>query len=155
MSLKVRRVVTGHDEKGRARVLIDEISDNVVSRRPGQSSTVLWATDGHPPELGALNDIAKSVQQTTVPNGTVFRISRLEPGVAPRMHRTESLDYAIVLAGEVDMELDDGETVHLQAGDVVVQRGTVHNWTNNGTEPCLMAYVLIAAPLPAGLKGAG
>lgn len=155
MSLKVRRVVTGHDENGKATVLIDEISDNVVSRRAGQNSTVIWATDRHPPDLGALNDISGTVQQTTLPGGSVFRISRLEPGVGPRMHRTESLDYAIVLSGEVDMELDDGETVHLTAGDVVVQRGTVHNWINNGTEPCMMAYVLISAPLPDGLKGAG
>lgn len=155
MPLKVRRVVTGHDANGKARVLIDEISDNVISRRPGQSSTVIWATDRHPPDLGALDDISGTVKQTVLPNGTVFRISRLEPGVTPRMHRTESLDYAIVLAGEVDMELDDGETVHLTAGDVVVQRGTVHNWTNNGTEPCIMAYVLIAAPLPEGLESDG
>ena len=155
MTLKVRRVVTGHDENGKATVLIDEVSDNVVSRRTGQSSTVIWATDRHPPDLGALNDISGTVQQTTVPGGSVFRISRLEPGVGPRMHRTESLDYAIVLSGAVDMELDDGEIVHLTAGDVVVQRGTVHNWINNGTEPCMMAYVLISAPLPDGLKGAG
>ena len=145
MPLEVRRVVTGHDEKGKATVLIDEISDNVISRRPGQESTVIWATDRHPPDLGAPDDISATVNQTTVPNGTVFRISRLEPGVAPRMHRTESLDYAIVLAGEVDMTLDDGKTVHLKTGDVVVQRGTIHNWVNNGTEPCVIAFSLIAS----------
>ena len=155
MSFEVRRVVTGHDENGKATVLIDEISRNVISRRAGQCSTVIWATDRSPPDLGAFQDISGDVNQTTMPNGTVFRVSRLEPGVAPRMHRTESLDYAIVLAGEVDMELDDGETVHLKAGDVVVQRGTIHNWINNGTEPCIMAYVLISTPLPQGLEGSG
>lgn len=155
MTFEVRRVVTGHDENGKAKVLIDEISDNVISRRPGQHSTVVWATERRTPDLGALNDISAEVTQTTVPDGTVFRISRLAPGVTPRTHRTESLDYAIVLAGAVDMELDDGEVVHLKAGDVVVQRGTVHNWVNNGTEDCVMAYVLIAAPLPEGLKGSG
>ena len=155
MSFEVRRVVTGHDKNGKATVLIDEISDNVVSRRPGQNSTVIWATDQMPPDLGEVNDISSDVKQTTMPNGTVFRLSRLEPGVAPRMHRTESLDYAIVMSGEVDMELDDGEAVHLKAGDVVVQRGTVHNWINNGTEPCVMAYVLISTNLPEGLESAG
>ncbi|MDH3704057.1 MAG: cupin domain-containing protein [Alphaproteobacteria bacterium] len=155
MSLKVRRVVTGHDENGKAKVLIDEISDNVVSRRSGQNSTVIWATDRYPPDLGALDDISGTVQQTTLPGGSVFRISRLEPGVGPQMHRTESLDYAIVLSGEIDMELDDGATVHLTAGDVVVQRGTVHNWINNGTEACMMAYVLISAALPDGLEQSG
>jgi quercetin dioxygenase-like cupin family protein len=74
----------------------------------------------------------------------VFRIVRYDPGVAPRRHRTSSLDYAVVLSGEIDMELDDKE-VHLKAGDVVVQRGTIHNWANRGTEPCIMAFVLIGA----------
>ena len=62
----------------------------------------------------------------------MFRIVEYRPGVAPRNHRTESLDYAVVLSGEIDMELD-GSVVHLRAGDVLVQRGTVHNWVNRGT----------------------
>ena len=81
---------------------------------------------------------------TTDPGGTVFRIVEYQPGVAPRNHRTESLDYAVVLSGEIDMELD-GSAVHLRAGDVQVQRGTIHNWVNRGTEPCVIAFVLIAA----------
>jgi quercetin dioxygenase-like cupin family protein len=74
----------------------------------------------------------------------VFRIIEYGPGVAPRNHRTSTLDYAVVISGEIDMELDDG-TVHLTAGDVLVQRGTIHNWVNNGTEPCVIVFVLIAA----------
>src|SRR5207249_5969713 len=66
------------------------------------------------------------------------------PGVAPRNHRTESIDYAVVLSGEIDMQLD-GTEVHLRAGDVLVQRGTIHNWVNRGTQPCVIAFVLIAA----------
>jgi len=155
MTLSIRRVVTGHDDAGRARVFIDGITDNVISRRPGQESAVVWATDRHPPDLAALNDIAAGVQGTVVPGGTVFRISRLEPGVTPRRHRTASLDYGIVLSGAVDMELDDGECVTLRAGDVLVQRGTVHNWINRGAEPCVIAFILIAAPLPEGLESAG
>src|SRR4029077_6747863 len=62
----------------------------------------------------------------------------------PRNHRTESVDYAIVMSGEIVMEID-GATVHLRAGDVMVQRGTIHNWTNPGTEPCIIAFVLVAA----------
>ena len=60
------------------------------------------------------------------------------------MHRTKSIDYAVVISGEIDMLLDDSE-VHLKAGDVLVQRGTIHNWTNPGTEPCIVAFVLVAA----------
>ncbi len=73
-----------------------------------------------------------------------FGLCAIEPGVAPRNHRTESLDYAVVISGEIDMELDDS-VVHLKAGDVLVQRGTIHNWVNRGTEPCVIAFVLIAA----------
>jgi quercetin dioxygenase-like cupin family protein len=65
--------------------------------------------------------------------------------VAPRNHRTDSIDYAVVISGEIEMELDDGVTVKLKAGDVLVQRGTIHNWINRGTEPCTVAFVLISA----------
>ena len=155
MTLEVRRVVTGHDKNGKARVIIDELSDNVISRRAGQQSTVIWATDQTPPNLEALNDLSPDVKSTTVANGTVFRVSRFEPGVAPRNHRTTSMDYAVVLSGQIDMELDDGEVVNLRAGDVLVQRGTVHNWTNPGTEPCIIAFVLMACPLPEELRAEG
>ena len=155
MTLEVRRVVTGHDKNGKARVIIDELSDNVISRRAGQQSTVIWATDQTPPNLEALNDLSPDVKSTTVANGTVFRVSRFEPGVAPRNQRTASMDYAVVLSGQIDMELDDGEVVNLRAGDVLVQRGTVHNWTNPGTEPCIIAFVLMACPLPEQLRAEG
>jgi quercetin dioxygenase-like cupin family protein len=87
------------------------------------------------------------------PNGTVFRVIEFSPGSAPRVHRTDSIDYAVVIAGEIDMELDDGKEVHLKAGDVLVQRGTIHNWVNRGTRPCVMAFVLIdAKPVTVGGK---
>ena len=155
MTLEVRRVVTGHDKNGKARVIIDELSDNVISRRAGQQSTVIWATDQMPPNLETLNDLSPDVKSTTVANGTVFRVSRFEPGVAPRNHRTARMDYAVVISGQIDMELDDGEVVNLRAGDVLIQRGTVHNWTNPGTEPCIIAFVLMACPLPEQLKAEG
>jgi quercetin dioxygenase-like cupin family protein len=68
------------------------------------------------------------------------------------MHRTETLDYAIVLSGECDLELDDGELVHVTQGDIVVQRGTMHAWVNSGTKPCVFAFVLIDAE-PVTLAG--
>jgi hypothetical protein len=71
-------------------------------------------------------------------HGTVFRVVEFGPVVAPRNHRTDSVDYAVVMSGEIDMELD-GNFVHLKAGDVLVQRGTIHNWVNHSTEPCVMA----------------
>ena len=147
MTLEVRRVVTGHDENGKAIVEIDEISKTVITRRPGADSTVVWATSGYPPDMDSDRDISADVTSTTIPDGVVCRISRFSPGVAPRVHRTSSVDYAIVLSGEIDMELDD-EVVHLKAGDVLVQRGTYHNWVNNGTEPCMIAFILIDSKMP-------
>jgi quercetin dioxygenase-like cupin family protein len=144
MSLNLRRVVTGHDEQGRAIVAIDEICSNAISRRPNHASCVVWSTGSFPADNSDKLDGAKREVATTDPGGTVFRVVQYEPGVAPRNHRTESLDYAVVLSGEIDMELE-GSVVHLRAGDVLVQRGTVHNWVNRGTRPCVIAFVLVAA----------
>jgi quercetin dioxygenase-like cupin family protein len=151
MSLKIRRVVTGHTENGRAKVEIDEIATNVISNRPGASSCVVWSTKGFPVDNDGFTDPTKASFKTTVDNGTVFRIVRYEPGVTPRNHRTDSIDYAVVISGAIEMELDDGVVVKLKAGDVLVQRGTIHNWVNRGTEPCVVAFVLISAkPVSAG-----
>ena len=144
MPLTIRRVVTGHDQDGRAVVAIDEVAKNTISRRPQHQSCVIWSTDSFPSDNSSPLDGGARALATTDPNGSVFRIVEYGPGVAPRNHRTESIDYAVVLAGEIDMEID-GASVHLRQGDVLVQRGTVHNWNNRGTAPCVIAFVLIAA----------
>ena len=145
MSLQIRRVVTGHDAKGRAKVEVDEIAKNVISNRPGASSCVIWSTKGFPVDNDGFNDPTAGSFKTTVEGGTVFRIVRYGPGVTPRNHRTDSIDYAVVISGEIEMELDDGVVAKLKAGDVLVQRGTIHNWVNRGSEPCVIAFVLISA----------
>jgi quercetin dioxygenase-like cupin family protein len=153
MSLQVRRVVSGHDAEGRAVVKIDEIAGKVVSRRPGASAAVIWTTESFPVNNDADEDTSGREVGTTLANGTVFRIVQFEPGNSPRMHRTDSIDYAVVMAGEIDMELDEGAIVHVKAGDVIVQRGTIHNWLNKGSEPCVIAFILIdAKPVEAGGK---
>jgi mannose-6-phosphate isomerase-like protein (cupin superfamily) len=152
MSLNIRRVVTGHDEQGRAKVLIDEQVKNVFSQRPGAHYSVIWSSEGFPVNNDGDADPSNKKIGTTVPNGTAFRIVSFGPGVSPRNHRTDSIDYAVVISGEIDMELDIG-SVHLKAGDVLVQRGTVHDWINNGSVPCVIAFTLISAkPVIAGGK---
>ena len=152
MSLTVRRVVTGHDENGRAIVSIDETSKNVVQGRPGAHAAVIWTSEGFPVNNDGSADTSGRKVGSTVENGTVFRVVSFGPGVTPRNHRTDSIDYATVISGEIDMELD-GTSVHLKAGDVLVQRGTIHNWVNNGTTPCVIVFVLVAAkPVTAGGK---
>jgi quercetin dioxygenase-like cupin family protein len=140
-AMKIRRVVTGHDAHGKSLVQWDS---DIESRpgRPGFEQVPLWATDRLPVRLTEDDPITWELG-TSLANGSVFRIARYEPGVAGRWHRTDSIDYGIVLAGELWMQLDTGE-VHLKAGNVVIQRGTLHNWENRGTEPCLMAFILIA-----------
>ena len=152
MALQLRRVVTGHDAKGRAVVKIDEVSKNLVSSRPGQAACVVWTTESFPVNNTGADDDGLRKVGTTLNNGTVFRVVEFGPGVAPRNHRTDSIDYAVVMSGEIDMELDDS-VVRLKAGDVLVQRGTIHNWVNRGTQPCVIAFVLIdAKPVEVGGK---
>src|SRR6059036_4028727 len=150
MALQIRRVVTGHDDKGRAVVKIDEVSKNLVSGRPGATACVVWTTESFPVNNTGDADEGLRKVGTTLNNGTVFRVVEFGPGVAPRNHRTDSIDYAVIVSGEIDMGLDDS-VVHLKAGDVLVQRGTIHNWVNKGTVPCVIAFVLIAAkPVEVG-----
>jgi quercetin dioxygenase-like cupin family protein len=152
MTLEVRRVVTGHDGNGRAIVTIDEVSNKLFSNRPGATGCNIWTSDGFPADNDGAEDEGLREVATTLPGGTIFRVLEFAPGVAPRNHRTDSIDYAVVMAGEIDMELDDS-VVHLRAGDVLVQRGTIHNWVNRGTEPCVIAFVLIdAKPVEVGGK---
>ena len=152
MDLQIRRVVTGHDVEGRAVVKIDEICRNRISTRKGQQSCVVWTTDTAPANNDFDEDASQRSVGTTIAGGTVFRIVRYDPGVAPRNHRTDSIDYAVVISGEIDMELD-GTTTKLKAGDVLVQRGTIHNWVNHGTESCIIAFVLVdAKPVEIGKR---
>ena len=144
MTLQLRRVVTGHDATGKAVVTIDEVARSAASARPGVSTCVAWTSEGFPVDNNGAADEASRQTGTTHANGTVFRIIEFGPGNAERNHRTDSLDYAVILSGEIDMDLD-GTNVHVKAGDVIVQRGTIHNWINRGTEPCVIAFVLIAA----------
>ncbi|PPR10382.1 MAG: hypothetical protein CFH41_01769 [Alphaproteobacteria bacterium MarineAlpha11_Bin1] len=143
--MEVRRIVTGHDAKGRSQVLIDDIASNAVSRRPGHDSRLIWVTDDAPASYDGNEDAgAREVGRPPPSRGTLIRILEIQPGVTAEPHSTETIDYVIVMSGEMDMVLDT-ETVQLHAGDVLVQRGTMHNWVNHGPEPCRFAAILIDA----------
>ncbi len=145
MTINIRRVVTGHDTHGKAVVRIDDVGAHVASGRPNMTRQLIWTTNDLPvhfTEDGA--DKGAREIGTTIRNGSVFRVIEFEPGVAPRNHRTDSIDYAVVMSGEIDMEMD-ATVVHLKAGDVLVQRGTIHNWVNQGTGPCVIAFILISS----------
>ena len=158
MTLEVRRVITGHDANGKAIVASDERMRGVSApARPYISRCEIWSTDRMPVDNSEAAAAAQKkgfvVRHNFVGSGqgTVVRITEFAPGAPKFMHRTETVDYAILLSGECDLELDDGKTVHLKQGDIVVQRGTMHAWVNNGTQPCVVAFVLIDAnPAQAG-----
>jgi mannose-6-phosphate isomerase-like protein (cupin superfamily) len=167
MPTSVRRVVTGHDASGKAIVLMDGDAPNQKLRQTGIVSTLLWITDETPADIsGSADRAARETGVPPPPNGSILRVVDFPPeSAAPKadsaailkemgvaatsapvrhahMHRTRSVDYAIVLAGEIDMLLDDSE-VHLKAGDILVQQGTNHAWVNRGSEVCRIAFVLI------------
>ena len=169
----IRRVVTGHDAQGRSVILTDGPSPHVLTI-PGVPTfglTNLWVTDRTPADnAGAADGAARLVVLEPPAGGTIFRVVEFPPdhtlagfdrkaafesmgaGHAmdrdasrhPGMHKTASLDYAIVLSGEIWALMDVDETL-LRAGDVLVQRGTNHAWSNRGTVPCLVAFILVSA----------
>jgi quercetin dioxygenase-like cupin family protein len=139
--MNIRRVVTANDSKGKSFVKWDkEIKGSV--KRPGFTAYDMWITKHLPPEMIEEDPNTWEIG-TSVAGGSVFRIGRYEPGVVARWHKTDSIDYSIVVSGEMWMQLDK-EEVHLKAGDVVIQRGTNHNWVNRGTEVCIMLWVIMA-----------
>ncbi len=144
--LNVRRVVTGHDERGKAIAFIDDIASNIADPRPGVQTALVWTTDSTPAELTGAEDLgARTVPRPPAYRGSIFRVIEFSPGNQTDMHVTPTIDYAVVISGEIDMELDDGVETHLKAGDVLVQRATIHNWVNRGDVPCVIAFVLIDA----------
>jgi len=153
-SKPIRRVITGHSSKNVAKVILDGPATNSKNPRAGVASTLMWCTDSMPADIGIgedVDDMGARILGTAPPaNGSRFIVMEFAPGIASAMHRTETIDYIAVLAGEFDMNMDDS-TVKLRAGDVMVQRGTNHAWVNRGKEPARLAIVLIdAKPLGIG-----
>ena len=142
--MKLRRVVTGHDAQGRAVVCNDGQPPRQFSGAEKIVATLVWATDATPCDYLRDEDMGeRKLGIAPPPGGTRFSVVEIQPGNAPYLHRTDSLDYVICLQGEVEMQLDDGASVKLAAGDVLVQRGTNHAWLNRGSAPCRLAVVLI------------
>jgi quercetin dioxygenase-like cupin family protein len=145
----VRRIVTGHRDDGLAIIK----SDNVVEPQPiprgGAAFAKLWVTQTSPADNRDERDGASLASGLTCMDGSVLRVVDLQPGNVSPMHKTNSVDYGIVLWGEIEMRLDSGAATRLSPGDIVVQRGTNHAWANVGTTPARMVFVLIDA-LPLG-----
>jgi mannose-6-phosphate isomerase-like protein (cupin superfamily) len=178
MARAIRRVITGHRSDGRSTVLSDGAAPNVKQRAAGNASTLLWVTQECPADIsGTADPTERDVGVPPPPCGSIFRVAEFPPhtggevrdhatvlrdfGIGddvahghpprhPAIHRTRTIDYVIVLEGEIDLLLDDGE-VRLAAGDVVVQRGTNHAWINRGNAVCRLGMVFIDAMEPPEL----
>lgn len=170
----IRRVITGHDDNGKAVVIRDSDSEHTLSRpnRPGVTLTNLWQVTKAPARMEIREDAIEGPLILHPPeNGSIFRIVQFNPedpevmktldgesafaemGASanivenarhPFMHRTDSVDYAVIISGEITMMLDDTD-VQLKAGDTIIQQGTNHAWSNRGSVPCLIAFVLVDA----------
>jgi quercetin dioxygenase-like cupin family protein len=154
MTWTPRRVVTGHDEQGRSVVLSDGVPPVIREDAVGTRFVELWATDAAPAPVAA-GEPEPTERDLTVPpgpSGTKLRINEIPPGAASPMHRTETVDYGIVLSGEIVLELDDGAQTTLGPGDVVIQRGTDHRWENRSSEPARVAFVLVDAAFTDELR---
>jgi quercetin dioxygenase-like cupin family protein len=150
----IRRVITGHNDKNVARVILEDTAKNTKTPREGVASTLLWSSDQMPIDIAIgekAEDMGARILGTAPPeNGSRFIIMEFAPGIVSEMHRTETIDYIVMLSGEIEMDMDDS-TVKLRAGDVMVQRGTNHAWANRGKEPARLAIVLLdAKPLGIG-----
>lgn len=170
MSSVPRRVVTGHTSDGLSIVLSDgPVPVSRVLPDDGVSFHEIWNTEGAPATITAVEDSEPTERTLAVPPppcGTKIRINDFRPGhldergLQSPVHRTASVDYGIVLEGEITLVLDESE-VTLRAGDIVVQRGTDHAWANRGDTTARVAFILVdgefdpdlAASLPGGLDG--
>ncbi len=167
-----RRIVTGHDMEGRSVILYDGLASNVrqPDATPNLAMIDLWETHCAPASNAGVADAADRPTRLSPPaGGSIFRILVLPPESErnfssvsdvfaqwgeervltghnrhPAFHRTNTVDYAIVLEGEVWALMDIGETL-MKAGDVLVQRGTNHAWSNRTNAPVRIAFVLIDA----------
>jgi quercetin dioxygenase-like cupin family protein len=155
MALEVRRIVTGHDRNGKAIVKTDEKIPGTQRRGAHITGVEVWSADGMPVDVSDAAEPAQRRGHVVRHNyvgsgqGNVIRVVSFAPGGPPFMHRTETLDYGILLSGECDLVLDSGEVAHMKQGDICVQRGTMHAWKATGSEPAVIAFVLIDAK-PAG-----
>lgn len=152
-SVPVRRIVTGHDTLGRAIIRSDELLTVDPIPSGDAAFSLVWTTASVPADNNAETDGRLRDAGLTLHQGSVIRIVDMLPGGESPMHRTSSIDYGIVLTGSVELELDDGAVTTARAGDIIVQRGTMHLWRNrSATEICRVAFVLIEAK-PAVING--
>jgi quercetin dioxygenase-like cupin family protein len=150
-----RRIVTGHDESGRSIVLADGPNPTTRVLPTGVLFHEIWSTAGAPAPISAAEPgepTARPLQVAPDPLGSLVRVIDMPPGSSADIHRTRTVDYGVVLEGEVVLELDDGSETSFGTGDVVVQRGTAHAWYNRSQSVARMLFVMVDAAFTDELR---
>jgi quercetin dioxygenase-like cupin family protein len=143
---KIRRVVTGHSENGKATFVSDNQFETVVIPTGDAAMATIWTTTTVPADLNDETDGRNRDAGTTLKGGSVIRIVDMLPNASSPMHRTSSIDYGIILSGTIELELENQEIKTLSQGDIIVQRGTIHKWRNpSETEICRIVFILTEA----------
>ena len=148
----VRRVVTGHDAAGKAVVISDASFPGVPNPKGTAQFTLVWTSASAPADNDDPTDGRARDVDLTLPGGSVIRVVDMLPLTTAPMHRTSSLDYGIVIAGSIELILDDGVSTLVHPGEIVVQRGTIHSWRNPSADvTARVAFVLLdAKPVTVG-----
>ncbi len=142
----IQRVVTGHNEAGRACFVSEDVKEPQPVPTGDANFLLLWTTDTVPADNNDETDGRARDVGTTLKGGSAFRIVDMLPGGESPFHRTNSIDYGIVLEGEIELELEDGRKTTVGKHGVIVQRGTNHLWRNATDQICRIAFILIEAP---------
>lgn len=142
----VQRLVTGHDPNGRAIFKSEDVTPTRMIPSGDASFLLVWTTATVPADNNDETDGREREAGLTLNQGSVIRIVDMLPGKESPMHRTNSIDYGIVLEGEIELELDDGAKRTVRQGGIIVQRGTNHLWRNTTDRVCRIAFILIEAP---------
>jgi quercetin dioxygenase-like cupin family protein len=146
MSFKVRRILTAHDAQGRSILgSVSEIPSQPGTMQAAVSVANIWINETMPPALNGPDPIAGAFPMLPQNGGAVFRVLEIAPGAEPHMHETRTIDYLVVLAGELSMRLGDGSELVMRPHDVMIQRATIHGWANRGKVPARFATVVIDA----------
>ncbi len=142
----MKRVVTGHNQDGKSVFVSEGEPPRVVTSEHGNQLTYCWGTEQTPMVPVSGDDPTPEMSShLPAPGGTSFFIVQFPGNSESRMHATDTVDYAMVVGGEIWLVLDDGDEVHLTLGDCVVQNGTRHAWQNRKPEPCVMVAAMVGA----------
>ena len=149
-----RRIVTGHDQGGRGRIAQDGPPPATRTVADGASFHDMWLTSASPAPIAATEPEPIGEGELLGPpaEGTRVRIVDMPPGARSPMHRTESVDYGVVLEGEITLVLDDGSATAIGPGDLVVQRGTDHAWENRSDGWTRILFVLVGGRFDDALR---